>query len=194
VNLSRRHLILAVSAAAFGTAQAARYEGQTFADSLALGGSPLVLNGTGKRQVAWLKGYLAALYLTRRANTPDEAYRTPGPKRIEMRILIEASTMELVKAVDKGMGRNCTEPEKLAVAERQKQFTTVIASVGKVRKGDLITIDYLPERGTVLTINGKVWGSTIPGADFYTAFMKVFLGEKPSDTKLRAGLLGQAVD
>ena len=49
-------------------------------------------------------GYLAALYLTHRANTPDEAYRAPGPKRIEMRILIEASTMELVKAVDKEHG------------------------------------------------------------------------------------------
>lgn len=192
--LPRRSLLLGAVATFSLPAMALRYEDQDFADSLNLGGVTLVLNGTGKRQVAWLRGYLAALYMTRKAGTAEAAYAVAGPKRIEMRILIEASTQELVKAVNKGIARNCSEAEKVAVAERQAQFNEQVSAVGKVRRGDRILIDHLPEQGTLLTVNGKVWGEPLPGADFYVAFMKVFLGDKPSDTRLRAGLLGQPVE
>ena len=64
--LRRRTVALAMAAAATVAAlpaQAVRYEGQDFPDSLSLGGSTLTLNGTGKRQVAIYPLYLAALYL-----------------------------------------------------------------------------------------------------------------------------------
>jgi hypothetical protein len=156
-----------------------------------------VLNGTGKRQVAIYPLYLAALYVPQKAATPEAIYAQPGPKRLEMRIVIplvkDVSTQEFVKAIDKGVRRNSTEAEKAAVAERVKQFNAAISEVGRVKKGDLLVIDYLPAQGgTVLTVNGKTWGKPIEGQDFYTAFLKVFLGDKNSDAHLRAGLLGQA--
>ncbi|MBW8894079.1 MAG: chalcone isomerase family protein, partial [Burkholderiales bacterium] len=119
-----------------------------------------------------------------------------GPKRMELRITIpfvkDVSTQEFVKAIDKGVQRNCTDAEKAAVAERVKQFNATISEVGRVKKGDVLHIDYLPAQGgTVLTVNGKVWGKPVEGQDFYTAFLKVFIGEKNSDARLRAGLLGQ---
>ncbi|MFX7829058.1 chalcone isomerase family protein [Acinetobacter baumannii] len=43
-----------------------------------------------------------------------------------------------------------------------------------------------------MTVNGKVWGKPIEGQDFYTAFLKVFLGSQDSDGRLRTRLLGQA--
>lgn len=193
----RRHAaVLALAAAVSLPAQAVRYEGQDFADTLQLEGTSLQLNGAGKRQVAIYPLYLAALYLPHKTTTPDAVYAQPGPKRLEMRIVIplvkDVSTQEFVKAVDKGVQRNCTEAEKAAVAERVRQFNAAIAEVGRVKKGDLLRIDYLPAQGgTVLTVNGKVWGKPIEGQDFYTAFLKVFLGEKVTDNRLRAGLLGQ---
>jgi hypothetical protein len=177
-------------------AQAVRYEGQDFPDTLQLGGSTLVLNGTGKRQVAIYPLYLAALYLPQKTTAPDAIYAEAGPKRLEMRIVIplvkDVSTQEFVKAITKGVNRNSTEAEKAAVAERLKQFNTAITDVGRVKKGDLLHIDYLPTQGgTILSVNGKVWGKPIEGQDFYTAFLKVFLGDSNSDARLRAGLLGQ---
>lgn len=189
-------LALALAAAAAPPAHAVRYEGQEFADSLVLGGSTLALNGTGKRQVAIYPLYLAALYLPHKAGTPDAIYSQAGPKRLEMRIVIplvkDVSTQEFVKAINKGVNRNSTEAEKAAVAERVKQFNAAISEVGRVKKGDLLHIDYLPAQGgTVLSVNGKVWGQPIEGQDFYTAFLKVFLGDNNSDARLRTGLLGQ---
>jgi hypothetical protein len=197
LSLRRHAAVLALAAAVSLPAGAVRYEGQDFLDTLQLGGSTLVLNGTGKRQVAIYPLYLAALYVPQKAATPEAIYAQPGPKRLEMRIVIplvkDVSTQEFVKAIDKGVRRNSTEAEKAAVAERVKQFNAAISEVGRVKKGDLLVIDYLPaQSGTVLTVNGKTWGKPIEGQDFYTAFLKVFLGDKNSDAHLRAGLLGQA--
>ncbi|MGQ3053728.1 MAG: chalcone isomerase family protein [Roseateles sp.] len=202
MNLSVRRPLTALAAVALAAAasmpvQAARYEGQEFPDSLALGGSTLVLNGTGKRQVAVYSLYLAALYLPQKAATPQAIYAQTGPKRLELRIVIplvkDVSTQEFVKAINKGVNRNSSDAEKAAVAERVKQFNAAITDVGRVKKGDLLVIDYLPAQGgTVLSVNGRVWGKPIEGQDFYTAFLKVFLGDKNSDANLRAGLLGQA--
>ncbi len=191
-----RAAAVALAAAAVLPAQAVRYEGQDFADTLPLGGSTLVLNGVGKRQVAIYPMYLAALYLPAKAGTPQAIYGQAGPKRLELRIVIplvkDVSTQEFVKAINKGVNRNSTEAERAAVAERVAQFNAAIAEVGRVKKGDLLVIDYLPAQGgTVLTVNGKTWGSPIPGQDFYSAFLKVFLGDRNSDAHLRAGLLGQ---
>lgn len=195
-SLRRRAAVIALAAAACLPAHAVRYEGQEFADTLQLGGSTLALNGTGRRQVAIYSLYLAALYLPQKASTPDAIYAQAGPKRLEMRIVIplvkDVSTQEFVKAIGKGVNRNSTEAEKAAVAERLRQFNGAITEVGRVKKGDLLHIDYVPAQGgTILSVNGKVWGKPIEGQDFYTAFLKVFLGDSNSDARLRAGLLGQ---
>lgn len=196
LSIRRRAAVLALAAAASLPAQAVRYEGQDFPDTLQLGGSTLALNGTGRRQVAIYSLYLAALYVPHKATAPEAIYADTGPKRLEMRIVIplvkDVSTQEFVKAINKGVQRNSTDAEKAAVAERVKQFNAAISEVGRVKKGDLLAIDYLPAQGgTVLSVNGKVWGKPIEGQDFYTAFLKVFLGDNNSDARLRAGLLGQ---
>lgn len=196
--MSRRLMLAAVTAVPFASAPALAlpYEGQTFADTLNLGGANLALNGAGKRAVAGYALYLAALYLPAKASTPDAIYAQTGPKRLELRITIplvpDVSTQTFVDAMNKGVPRNCSAAEQAAVAERVKQFNAHISEVGRVRKGDVLLIDYLPAQGgTVLTVNGKVFGKPIDGEDFYTAFLKVFIGEQPSDKRLRAGLLGQ---
>lgn len=195
-RIRRCAAVLALAAATALPAQAVRYEGQDFPDTVQLGGKPLVLNGTGKRQVAIYPLYLAALYLPQKATAPDAIYAEDGPKRLEMRIVIplvkDVSTQEFVKAINKGVSRNNTDAERAALADRVAQFNAAISDVGRVKKGDVLAIDYLPAQGgTVLSVNGKVWGKPIEGQDFYAAFLKVFIGDHNSDARLRAGLLGQ---
>ncbi|MCE4555268.1 chalcone isomerase family protein [Pelomonas cellulosilytica] len=197
MSLLRRALLLTVVAGLATPAFALRYEGQDFADTLPLGGSTLQLNGVGAKVfVMRYSAYVAALYLPQKAGTAEAVYAQTGPKRVELRITIplvkDVSTQEFVKAINKGVSRNSTEAEKAALEERLKQFNAAITEVGRVKKGDVLVIDYLPAQGgTVLTVNGKVWGKPVEGHDFYTAFLKVFIGDHNSDGKLRAGLLGQ---
>lgn len=165
--------------------------GQTFPATMRLGGADLVLNGVGTRSVAWIDGYAAGLYLSRRASTPAEVLATPGAKRLQLRMLQTAPAKEFVKAIDKGFRRNTPEAEHPVLAERQAAFDAQVMAFGQVKKGDVVDLDFLPGRGLVFSMNGKPGGADLPGEDLYAAVLGIFLGERPVDQRLKAGLLGQ---
>jgi Chalcone isomerase-like len=172
------------------SAGAATIAEQNFSDRIRLGSSDLVLNGVGVRAVAWLKGYAAGLYLTQKANTAAQVLAAQGPKRMQMKMLVDVEAKEFVKAFDKGMARNHTPAEQEALRERGQQFNRSVNALGALKPGDVIDLDFVPPRGFVLSVNGVARGGAIPGEDFYAGLLKIFIGERPVDTQLKAGLLG----
>ena len=156
-----------------------------------LAGQALQLNGTGLRAVAWLKGYAAGLYLGQPATSTEAVLAQSGAKRLQMRMLVEVPTAEFVKAFHKGVERNTPVAQQAGLAERMARFDALIQPLGKVRKGDLVNLDSLPGQGMQLMLNGKALGAAIPGDDFYAALLRIFLGDKPVDDTLKAGLLGR---
>lgn len=188
-----RRLLIALPLALAAGVRAApvRIEDQTFDDPIRLADTTLVLNGVGLRAVAWLKGYAAGLYLAERASTPEAAIAAAGPKRLQMKMLLEVEAIEFVKAIDKGFTRNTPVAEQPALAERQQRFRDAVLAAQVVRRGDVVNLDYVPGRGMTLTINGTTRGGLLPGADFYAAVLRIFLGRRPVDEELKAGLLGR---
>jgi len=166
-------------------------EGQRFAAQMQLAGSELVLNGTGVRAVAWFKGYAAGLYVPQKAQTVDALLAQGGAKRLQLRMLQDVPPAEFVKAVRKGMERNTPAPEWPALQERVERFAAFIMEAGKVKKGDVVDLDLDPYRGLLFSLNGTLQGQAIPGTDFYGALLRAFVGDKPYDERLRAGLLGR---
>lgn len=194
--ISRRHLLLAALAVGVPAAHAAKpiqVEGTTFAGDIRLADTALELNGVGLRAVAWFKGYAAGLYLTRRATTAAQVLATPGPKRLQLRMLVDVDTEEFVKAFDKGVARNTPPAELPRLAERMARFDAQMRAVRRVVKRDVIDLDYLPASGLQMSINGKPRGEPIPGEDLYAALLRIFVGEKPADPELKVGLLGGPV-
>ena len=167
-------------------------EGQPFVRELPLAGSKLVLNGTGVRAVAWFKGYAAGLYVARRSSVPDELLAQPGPKRLQLRMLQDVPPAEFVKALKKGIDRNTPEADRAALRERVERFGALITAAGTVHKGDVVDLDLDPTRGMLFSLNGTLRGEPLPGADFYAALLRAFIGSKPYDERLKAGLLGLA--
>lgn len=165
-------------------------EGFTFDEQIRLADAPLVLNGVGLRAVSILKGYAAALYLARKATTPAQVLATPGPKRLRIRMMLEVNSVEFSKALYKGVARNVPAADQERVRERVQQFGAAIDAVGVLRKGDTIDLDYIPDSGLVMTLNGVRRGGPWPGEDLYSAFLLTFIGERPTDKELKAGLLG----
>lgn len=167
-------------------------EGRSFDERIELYGAPLLLNGAGLRAVAWIKGYAAGLYLTRRADTAQAVVAAPGPKRVRLQMLLEVSAREFVKAFERGVHRNTPAAEHAGLRARMDRFEATIQAVGTARKGDVYDLDYDPARGMVLMVNGTLRGEPLPGADLYGALLLAFVGEHPFDDRLRAGLLGRA--
>lgn len=168
---------------------AAEVDGHRFDDRIRLADADLVLNGIGFRAVLMFKAYAAALYMTEKADKPASVLAVKGAKRIQIKMLLDVDAKEFTKAVNVGIPRNSTDAESAALKDRIEQFDRSIDTVGKIRKGDVVTLDFLPSKGMVFSLNGVVKGQTIPGADFYAGVLRIFIGDKPVDEKLKAGLL-----
>ncbi len=200
--LIRRLLMLLVLAAG-GIAQAQtetqaqdpprRVEGPPFATRLRLANTDTQLNGTGVREVAWFKGYVVGLYLPERAHTAAQALAQMGPKRLQLRMLTDVPAAEFVKALNKGMERNSPPEAWPQLAPRVQRFAQQITASGLVRKGDVVDLDFDPARGLLFARNGKLVAEPIPGADFYAALLRAFIGDHPYDERMKAGLLAQPV-
>ncbi len=202
---ARRHLLILVAASAMASLSSlgpmalaaeptVRVDNINLDSRVQLGGQALRLNGAGTfaplKAFAWVKGYVAALYLADRAGSHDQVLATAGAKRLQMRMLLDVPVAEFVKAFHKGVGRNTPPEQQAGLVERMERFDQMIRPLGKVLKGDAINIDYLPGRGMLLSHNGRELGAAIAGDDFYDALLGVFIGPKPVDDTLKAALLG----
>jgi hypothetical protein len=171
------------------TAQAASLEGQRFDDRATVDGKPLVLNGLGLRGVAWLKAFVAGLYVGAPSKDGAQIVAQTGPKRLRLRIMIGASAHELTKSLQ-GRIRD-HEPDALQqkLAPRMNQLGVLIDGLGELKSGDNLDLDWLPGRGTQLSLNGQAVGAPVAGDDLYGAVLRIFVGDHPVDRRLKAGLL-----
>ncbi len=170
---------------------AASLEGQTLDDRITLAARELQLNGIGLRGVLFIKAYVAGLYTPGKVTTYSELAAMPGPRRLHLRMLLSASPDDFISPMVDGIRKNTSEAEMAGLTERMGQLERRIRGFGGTAAGDNIHFDFVPEQGTVLTVNGKSSGAPIPGLDLYNAVLRVFVGDQPVDTKLKAGLLAQ---
>jgi len=179
---------------ALTAAQAAEVAGVKLDDKLRLtpGGPELVLNGAGIRTRAIFKVYVAGLYLPEKKGTTGEVLALAGPKRVAMTMLRDLGAQQLSEALGEGIRNNSTAAEQEALKARTDELLTIMNALGEAKKGDAILLDFLPESGTRVMVNGQPRGKPIAGDDFYRALLRIWLGDKPVDGDLKQGMLGHA--
>ena len=170
-------------------ASAMEVSGVKLADSIHLGSRDLVLNGAGLRTKFFFKVYVAALYLGEKTHAAEVALDQPGEKRIELHILRELSDDEMLHAFNEVMSANNTPAEMQVLEPQLKELTAIFHAVREVKEGDVVTLDYLPDRGTRIIVNGALRGN-IPGEVFNRALFKIWLGDKPAQIDLKQKMLG----
>lgn len=176
---------------AAGAAQAVEVAGVQVPDSVRVGSADLVLNGAGIRTRAIFKVYVGALYLTERKTAAQDALAQKGPKRVALHILRDLSADQLTGALTESLAANLPEAEREKLAPQVVELTRTMEAVGAVKEKNVVTIDYLPEAGTRVALDGAPRGKPIAGEDFYRALLRIWLGDKPVDRSLKAGMLGQ---
>jgi hypothetical protein len=191
-----RRALLALMLGAALPARATRSittEGYTFVGDIRLADTALQLNGVGLRAVGWLKGYAAGLYLPRKASTEAQVLETPGAKRLQLRMLQDVDAEEFVKAFVKGVQRNTPAANAARLEERIGRFNAAVRGLVKLKKQDVIDLDFIPGKGLVLARNGTAQGAPVAGEDFYAALLRCFVGQRPADPEMKVGLLGGPV-
>lgn len=181
-------LALAASFAAHG----AELEGVTLDERVRVDGEELTLNGIALRtRYAFVKVYVAGLYLPARARSAPAAIEAKGAKRIVLVMMREASAEQFVESIEAGMRANNSDAQMAAVRTQTGELMAMIRAVGQARKGMRIVLDYAPSAGgTTLYVDGVAQGKPMAGEAFYQALLRIWLGEDPVQLDLKEALLG----
>ncbi len=93
---------------------------------------------------------------------------------------------DIVKAWNESFEENAGE----GMAALKERVATLNSWMPDMAKGEAITFTYVPDRGVTVEVQGQTRGS-IPGSDFARALFSIWLGQKPPNPGLKAGLLGK---
>jgi hypothetical protein len=165
-------------------------EGQKLEPTVSLGGQTLQLNGAGLRKRAIFKVYVGGLYVPQKTKDPAVIIGDKGPRRIALRMLRDVEAQSFIDSFNDGLKANNSEAQLTALKAQTEALTATMKSIGEAKTGDALNFDYTPDSGTRITVNGQPKGNAIPGADFFAAVLRIWLGDKPVDDNLKKGMLG----
>jgi len=185
----KRLLFAALLAAAMqgNAAVAATCQGVRFPDTVDVDGRALALNGLGLRQATLLKVkvYVAALYVPEPTRDASRVLAAGAPKRLELHFLRDIDVDDLNASWDEGFARNASAqmPALSAQVARLKRLMT------DMRAGQRLALTQRMDGAIEVELGGKRAGS-LDGEGLAAALYSLWLGERPPNPGLKAGLLG----
>jgi len=171
-------------------AQPVEIEGVKFEPTAQVGGQPLQLNGAGVRTRAIFKVYAAGLYVPQKANSAATLLGQKGPRRVAIHMLRDVSADTFAEALIDGLKANHTEEQLGALKAQIDALQATLKSIGEAKKGNSVYFEFTPDSGTRIVVNGQQKGTAIAGEEFFTAVLRIWIGDKPADSSLKKGLLG----
>lgn len=172
------------------SAGAVEVAGISIDETAKVGGKELKLNGAGVRTLLLFKVYVGALYLPEKKSSSADVMASSGPRRMKMVFLREVDSDTLGQAFMDGLNANTDKNEKTKFINQTTQVGNIFATYGKLNKGDVVSVDWIPGSGLQFLINEKKAGEPTPDQAFANALFRNWLGEKPVDASLKQKLLG----
>ena len=173
---------------AFATVEVA---GLKFEEKAKVGNAELALNGAGLRSRFIVKVYAIGLYLPEKKAAAADVLGMKGAKRLHIVTLRELSAEDFANALVESINKNHPDSAMDPLKARVEEFRAAILTLKTANKGAVVQLDWLPESGTRLTVDGKALGKDIAGEDFYQALLKIWIGAKPAQDDLKDSLLGK---
>jgi len=179
-------LALVLSAAA--VAAPVEIAGIKVEDSNTVAGTKLQLNGAGIR-VKFFKIYVGELYTTTKVRSLEELLAAPGPKRLRMTFLRELDSAQFGKLLTRGVQNNVPKEQLSKMVPGLIRMGEIFTVNKSYSPGEVITIDWIPGIGMVITGKGKVQGEPFREPEFFNGLMSIWFGADPADWKLKDAML-----
>ena len=155
---------------------------------LAIEGQNLTLNGAGVREKMFMDMYVGSLYVTKKSTDGNALSAANDAMAIKLNIVSGLITSEkMISAINEGF-ENSTGKKTAPLKAKIDKFKGFFKD--KINKKDIFIIVYVPGEGVSVLKNGTKKG-TIDGLDFKKALFGIWLGNKPADDDLKAGMLGK---
>lgn len=151
----------------------------------------LQLNGKAIRTVWGFSVYEIGLYLAQPSKDAGHIMREDrDAKRVRILMMRHVSQSRFSGTVQESVDQNFSASEKEQFSKELATFLGCFHNGADLREGSVVTIDYVPEQGMVVGVDGSRM-AVIPGQDFYHAVLRLWLG-KPLQPSIKDGLLGAA--
>ena len=170
-------------------AQAADLAGVQYPHSIKVEGSNLALNGSGISYRAVAKLYTIGLYVSEKSSKPELVFASPGPKALRFVMLQGMRVDELGKVITRGIELNSSREEFFRLIPSIRMMGEQFAHIKRLNPNDVLTIEYVPKRGTVFYVNGQPVGLPLVDSFFFPAVLRTWLGVRPSTQDLKDALL-----
>ena len=157
-------MIITAFIAGFSSMKAGELKGVKMEDSIEVEGKKLVLNGMALRKKFIFKVYVAGLYLPEKEKDAEKILKTDAMRHIIMHFLRSVSKKKLNDAWYDGLEDNTPDHSP----ELKKQFDRLTQLMESVKSKDRIIFTYIPEKGTSVSVKGKIVGN-IEGKAFADA-------------------------
>lgn len=170
-------------------------EGIALEDKMDVAGQTLVLNGAGFRKRGFLKTDVSAIYLPRKTSTMEDIQTMPGAKRIYLRILRDIPGSTISRYFINDFKLVTSQDEFKQLITEVGQVGALYAAVRQVYKGDVVTGDWIPGKGFLVSVNGRpihAEGNPSPYVNnemLYRILLRMYIGEGVPQ-ELRNNLLG----
>jgi hypothetical protein len=155
--------------------------------TIEVSGQTLSLNGAALRKKAIFKVYVAGLYLASPSHSAEEILAADAPRQMVLHFISgHGSKDKMCGAWNDGLKDNTPG----ASAELVQQFVDLCGMMVDIKKGETMTITYLPDAGTTVNIAGTDRGA-LQGKDFADAILRAWIGPKPGPGEgFKKGVLG----
>ncbi len=161
-------------------------KGVKMADSITINGKTLLLNGMALRKKIIFKVYVAGLYLPKKEKSAEKILSADTMRVAKMHFLRSVGAGKINGGWYEGLEDNTPGYSKSLKAK----FDVLAKYMEKMKDGGRIIFTYIPSKGTVVKVNGKVKG-TIEGKDFSDALFACWIGKDPGPGKsFKEDLLG----
>lgn len=187
---TRFFLTLACALALALPAGAREVGGVRFDETQTVAGKPLLLNGAAVRQSAMIKAFAIGLYLERKSTVAGDILAGNGPMRLLIHPLRDTVGKDLGQAFVAAMHKHSSPQDTARIAAQTQRFGELFAQLGALKKGDVIGLDWMADKGTVLSLNGVAVGAPLQDIAFYRAVLRIWLGETPAQPDMKPALLG----
>lgn len=164
-------------------------------DTVTVGGQQLHLNGAGYRKRGYFKIDVTALYLQQKATTLDAVENAPGAKRLELVVQQDLTGSQASRYFLIDFEASATPAEFAKLITEVSQVGEIYSALPKIKKGDVVTMDWIPGKGLLATLNGNLLmphGATSPYMNnelLQRVMLRMYVGGK-TPAELHDNLLG----
>ena len=123
-------------------------------ETVTVAGQQLHLNGAGYRKRGYFKIDVTALYLQSKATTLEAVENAPGVKRVQLTIQQDVTGSQASRYFLIDFEASATPAEFAKLITEVSQVGDIYSSLPKIKKGDVVTMDWIPGKGLIATLNG----------------------------------------